>query len=644
MGKYKKKLILGSALLLLAVPVLEGCEQAADKATTSPSPTGTAAAAYNEMKVSDSSELPNWTGKELKLTYWSGQGAGGARKIVKSGGDVVSPEVLRVTGISIDEDNSYDNGGGQTFDQKLALVNAANDWPSIVVNPGNLKALVENNKVYDLTDLLPKYAPNVLKKIPKDLSTIWNDDDSVTGGKPGKVYAVPSGLNESSLALVDSTLDKDKYSVYPLSLPPEAKGFVVVRDDILKKLYPNAKTQKQIEELYLKNGKFTKEEIFDVPINSKKDFIQMLYDIKQLGIKEGNQEVFPSYAFAGQDNWNLVNVLQGWLDGRFTTSNYFSYFNKKTQKFEYLFKTPQFKESLLTWNKLMRDGIFSKESFIDSYQVFTEKANKGLYAVLYGGTDGAAQNAQFEKDGKPYRYRKVYLNIPLQADTYPVYAKMPTQTLSIAIFKDKVKEEDVPQILKWIDFMVSDTGEKLSAWGPKSAGLWDETNGKRLFKDKDLEAYMLAGTATDKAIFYNLRNGINSSNMPNGGMMPTYMRLGASKFAPAVAYDKKLIATAANTYFRAGLVENTEYVLSRAPQFYSYTAAVPDADKAWKARTGGFEQPLTRVMTADNDAQFDKLFADFLATAEKYGYTDNLLPQIWSIFEKQNADLMKNLK
>ncbi|MBO9607046.1 MAG: hypothetical protein J7639_13890 [Paenibacillaceae bacterium] len=564
--------------------------------------------------------------------------------MVKSGGDVVSPEVARVTGITIDEDNSYDNGGGQTFDQKLALLNAAGDWPSIVVNPGNLKALVDNNKVYDLTDLLPKYAPNLVKKIPKDLTTIWADDDSVTGGKPGKVYAAPSGLNEQSLALVDPTLDKDKYSVYPLSLPTEAKGFVVVRDDILKQLYPNAKTQKEIEDLYLKNGKFTKEDIFDVPINSKDDFIKFMYDIKKLGVKEGNQEVYPSYAFAGQDNWNLVNNLQGWLEGRFPTSNYFSYFNKKDQKLEYLFKEPQFKDAMLTWNKLVRDGIFAKESFIDSYQVFTEKANKGLYAVLYGGTDGAAQNAQFAKDGKSYRYRKVYLNIPLKADTYPVYANMPKQTLSIAIFKDKVKEEDVPQVLRWLDFMVSDTGEKLAAWGPKSAGLWEETNGKRVFKDKDLEAYMVAGTATDKAVFYNLRNGINSSNMPNGGMMPTYMRLGASKFAPAVVYDKKLIASAANTYFRAGLVENVNYLLSRAPQFYSYVAQVPDADKAWKARTGGFEQPLTRVMTAENDAQFDKLFADFLATADKFGYTDNLLPQMWQVFEKQNADLMKNLK
>ena len=39
---------------------------------------------------------------------------------------------------------------------------------------------------------------------------------------------------------------------------------------------------------------------------------------------------------------------------------------------------------------------------------------------------------------------------------------------SISIFKDKVKEADVPQILKYYDLLWSDVGLQLTTWGPKT--------------------------------------------------------------------------------------------------------------------------------------------------------------------------------
>ncbi|MBO9600647.1 MAG: hypothetical protein J7559_22835, partial [Cohnella sp.] len=67
MGNIRKKLIVGSALVLLAVPLLEGCQKTKDDASGSPAPGASASASaspgasaanvpYNEMKASDSSE------------------------------------------------------------------------------------------------------------------------------------------------------------------------------------------------------------------------------------------------------------------------------------------------------------------------------------------------------------------------------------------------------------------------------------------------------------------------------------------------------------------------------------------------------------------------------------------------------------
>ena len=51
---------------------------------------------------------------------------------------------------------------------------------------------------------------------------------------------------------------------------------------------------------------------------------------------------------------------------------------------------------------------------------------------------------------------------------------------SFVIFKNSVKEEDIAQIMRYYDFFTTKAGLRLVSWGPKSAGLFDETDGKRI--------------------------------------------------------------------------------------------------------------------------------------------------------------------
>lgn len=646
MLKKSSKVLALSLASMLVITSFAGCKKKDDGTAAVNTPNGNAKA-YNELaaEVSDTSDLPTWTGKQLTLKYWQGHGTGGTRKYTKMSNDVVTPEIKRVTGITLDEENSYDNGSGQSFDQKLALVVAANDYPEIVLNPGNLKTLVEKNLVYDLTDLIAKNCPNIMKKIPQSLKGVWSTDNRVSLN--GKTYAVPTMMSEWGLGDLDKTLDVTKYSRF---FPPiDGYYSIAVRDDILKQLYPNAKSQKEIEDQFVKNGKFTKEDIFDVPIKSKEDFFKMLYDIKKLNVKEGNQEVYPLFLNQGGDNWNLFVGLAPALYGVPVLRNssnpytYFTYYDKQTKKFDYTFKTPEFKSMVKDLNKLTQDKVASPEAFLDSTQIITEKANKGLFAVLYpydGSFNVTNVNSQLEKAGKDYRYRKVYLNIKPDTNKYPTFFNIVQQNLSVAIFKNKVKEEDVAQVLRYIDYMVSDSGEKLLAWGPKSAGLFDEVNGKRTFKDKDLENYMVYNKSSDKALSYNLPNGLDQKGtLPNGGTVPTYIRNYYSKYAPAVTYDTVKTTSDVNTYFKAGLVEPVKYVQTLIPGIYTENATVPDADKAWKARTS-FEDALEKVLASQSDAQFEQTFKDFLANSEKIGYTDKVLSDIWEAFKKRNADYM----
>jgi len=633
--KRASSILLVAALGLTALGGCNGGKKEEPSASSAGSPAASASAAQSATiptNIQDSSDLPDWKGKQLNLKVWFDQGTGGvfagARKYKD---DIVTKEIARVTGVHIDLDNSFDNGGNSTGAVKMGMLAATNSWPDLIVNGNELKSLVDNNKLYDLTDLLPKYAPNLMKKTPKSLSTVW---DKPYISLDGKVYAIPASIYENALPILDPSLDPQ---LFPVS---NQMGYIYVRDDILKQLYPQAKTMQEIEALYVKNGKFTKQDILDVPIKSEADFIKLLYDIKKLGIKEGNQEVSPFFTYSGQDNWSLMTALYGVLNGSNSPggeNSYFTYWDKKTKKVEWGFKQPFFKELTKQMNVLLRDGIASKEALVDPYTTFQQKLNNGLYAVSYGYL--VPDNNALKKAGKPYQYRKVFLDIPFKNDQFVFPSALPDSGTRIGIFKDSVKEEDLPQVLRWLDFLVSDAGEKLWFWGPKSAGLFEEKDGKRVYKDKELEEQMVYGKPGTKAQQYGLKLSDQSNDDRSKSDYISYT--GKGKYYPPNWYNKTINASEAVTFFDMMRVERSPSTDTLPPKFYSFLT-VPEADKAWKARKA-FEDALTKVLVAKNDDEFEKLFAEFLTAAEKNGYTDDVKDKVEAEFRKSNAVYMPNL-
>lgn len=579
--------------------------------------------------VSDTSELPDWDGDELELVYWIAQGE--RSNVNMPAKDVVSPEIKRVTGISINENDSFGNGSGNTFSTKLGFLQMANDYPQLVVC-GNVNELVSNDLVYDLTEYLPKYCPHIMEKFPKTLNGVW-DEVRINGGKKGKIYGIPAMITEAGALMMNSEVTEQQYSVF--SEPLESKGFVWVRDDILKKLYPNARSYEEIEELYMKNGAFTKEDLFDVPINSKEDFVNFLYSIKELGLKENGAEVFPMYMYNGIDNWYLLNNLTGYLLGKSANNDYFTFYNKETKKVEYGFRDDEFVKMLKMWSELLKDGIASKESLIDSTQMLEEKLANGLYAISY-----SYQNPNSIGNSK-YKWRKVYLNIENNDSKYYRYTAPPNVVLPVSIFKSAVSEEELVQILMYFDYMVSDIGEKLINWGPRSAGLWEEEDGKCVFKDKALERYMVYNEITEDVQNYGIQNGMDTSL---NCFMPAYVRSYRSTKAPAVVYEREINKTDAMKKFSLGMVEpDTGRIEGYSAFFTRFTSDIKEAEEAWSARKA-FEDALLKVITAEDDTAFDTLYNNFLIVAEQNGYTDELLNVINEKYLKINEAYMKNMQ
>jgi len=593
--------------------------------------------------ATDSSELPDWNGKQLLLRVWQAHGTGAAKRVV-SPNDVVTPEIKRVTGIELDKDNSFDNAG-QDSNARLSILAASNDWPALVINGNSLDQLVKGEKLYDLTELIPKYCPHIWADWTSAAPTSVKEGYNFTG----KQYRVPTSIypGPDNLIKIVPDLDLTRYNF--IASPTDTQGglsYIMVRDDILKILYPTAKTQKEIEDLYMKNGKFTREEIYDVPLKSKEDVIKFFYDISKVikdnKITESGKPVYATFANNGQDNWPEMSWLNNQWNG-LIGMNYFTYFDGESKKIEIGFKTDLGKSDMLVWNKFVRDGVASKESLIDNNEQFTNKMNNGEYAIGFAWV--SPDKTKLKAANKPYDFRKVYFDIPANSKKFlPGVGELNFNNW-VGIIKDAVKEEDVPQILAWLDFLASDVGDKLTAWGPKTAGLWEENNGKRKFTNKEVEDCIVFDVPNGANVKYNLQSTIAGEELAWPGI-PFGVGAGGI-FSPKYMYDRSGSTNAAGNadrFFATGLFDpmpTLKGIIPVSADIWNFTETVPEIKAFWNVRGTGFEPLMTKCFAAKSDEEFEAAYKRMVDFATQNQLSDESMVKLNAFYQEKHPESYK---
>lgn len=185
--------------------------------------------------------------------------------------------------------------------------------------------------------------------------------------------------------------------------------------------------------------------------------------------------------------------------------------------------------------------------------------------------------------------------------------------------------------MRWYDYMMSDLSEQMQCWGPKSAGLFDEKDAVRTFKDQDLVDNMVYGKDNDAGLKYNLSNGKNTTGdilAPTNGFMMTFMTANHSKYHPCVTYTHEITAADMDTYFNMSFLEPRKTTLVKHDfNIWSFGDSIPDLSKA--NQTGKpWNDEMTKLFTAKSGDKFDKMYADWLKYVDSCGYTDDLLAQI----------------
>lgn len=631
--KLTKILALALAMVLI-IGSLAGCTEETTVESALPY-------AINEMDVDVIDELPDWSGEKLDLILWWGQGTNHVAIGKTKKNDKFQEEFARVTGITLNEKESFDNGG-VSVDAKIARVVSANTWPHMATDIGGeiLEQLVEQDLVYDLTDLIPKYMPNYMSYVNSndELRSIW---ERRAKNADGRIYSF-SHLGNNVFMFSDPEFTPDKYP--GMTSTYEDVGFVYVRDDILKAVRPEAHTVKELQDIYVANGEFTEAEIADYTIDSLDELRKLLEDIKALGVKENGREVWPIYTFDGMDNWSLFNQTAFFAGTGYNSPNsYFIYYDAKEDKLKNPAKEQWYKDYVKFWNQLYRDGLASEEALIDTKAAFDQKKNNGEYAILYGLNTPPTQDV-LAAGGKDYAYRKVFVTIPTDLERFGNVRSISTgaNITGTIFFKNMLTESQLEQILRAIDFGYTDAGMKFAQWGSEKAGLYEEKeDGTFMFVDKEFENAIAYDGNQDILYDYGY------SSFPPIAVLLGNDTSRLNKFHEQFVYQPLKDANrSANNY-------QTKYIYSYIEpnndlptldfmwHIYNFTSDVEGIKTLWAARQGA-EDAFTHCLAAKSDTEFDQAWEDLIAIEERNGYTDEALEEANKVFvEKNNGDISK---
>lgn len=543
--------------------------------------------------VKDSSQIADYTGAHsIDLKAWNTTGAG-EELPKKASNDVVSAEIKRITGISIDTENSFGNRG-MTPDVRFNNLQSLGQIPDIAYGHGWL----DTEEVWDLTDLIDRYCPTIKARMP---SYVW-ESENVNGGKEGKVYAVPYGLQSLSLSLLDPLADDSSCILF--SHINEYRPYVVVREDVLKDAYPDALTTADIDRIFKERGKFTEEEIFDIPITSaaqfRTEFLPKIYQTIQNGGDKykisGDRYIktIPVTPGSSFDTWDLMGKLIPYLLGAGANSmnTNMSYWDVSEQKIESMLYQDFYKSEVYEWSKMIATHPMFKGALDDmNTQSLAGDINSGYYAVCYlSSSYPTAMSCPW--NGGTVRYRKVFMNIPMNEDRF-MYCGFGEPTVSsVKFFKENINEDELAQLLRWLDFQCSRTADKLYAWGPNGddALFTEDEAGNRTYKDADLVNQMVFSTAQmgDKVQRYNLSNGsVYSAN----AVFPFYYMAG-SIYHPKATSDLSGLTGLADTAYSSAVVMSDivkeKFVgLKLNPSIHNWNNShLNGVESVWSKRTG----------------------------------------------------------
>jgi len=519
-----------------------------------------------------------------------------------------------------------------TTQQAISAFMAAGTLPQVLdvgalwIDSEWAKFITTKNMAYEITPAMVKqYMPNFTKRAQQYGRTV--EELMAANTYQGKNLSIPTQFGFASFPKLQSNEAAKQ--------PGNDYYAIAFRDDILKMIFPNARTEKDLQDLLVKNGQLTTNDIIgDIPIKNLDDLYQYLKKVKALNLKVGDKPVIPGAITASSESmgaldWSLRTIVGFAWDYPFMMGTPPDFADSVYPK-----ATPEYKAYMAWWNKLYNEGLIDPEMFVMKNDQFNAKQINGEYAVINRWWYVGDAEKVGKDRGYGYRFFPVFFG-----QLKPNLLSNNIQYVSlqggcpVAITKS-AKQADVPKIMKWVDWYMSEERDSLAYWGMPD---WYSGTGKDrryTWQHASLEDWALYGiNYTRDGLYYGLEhaypatyNPIKSVKFPLG-VMGFFGDSMTYPDAPYFVYPKdpkKVLQT-------TNLWNYTQNVIraARWDQFTVFTTATsPYADimglpevAAWD--TDGSNDPnytpvIVKMITGAS-ADFEKNYQAFYNMIENWG-------------------------
>lgn len=572
--------------------------------------------------------------EELELTIWNAQGTEHIQQETST--ENIPKDWLEEKSM-VKVANIYGNDGGQ-WDTKLSRLIAGDSMPDIVYvaagqGPSHFKKLQDAKTLYPLTpELIQQYAPNVWERVPESCWELMTAEN-------GEILGIPFGFAQiDEVTHPEASAEELAYMQKTNAQITYNGSGMYIRDDIAKMLYPDIKGFDELAAIIDETGKALDQAGIDnsVPINTTEDYIKMFRDIAALNLTEDGKKVF-AFGYNGGDLWVPFTYLGASMYG-YWSNNYITHWNPITKQIEAPLLGDVVKEAAKTQNMLIREGAFDPESLIQNNTSFKENCLNGLYAVTCLDYCGGliSVNQQLEQLGKDFRYIPLKTNVEPREDMPLMYYKAPwTAALTLT---NKLDDNEVKQVLNWMNIQFSDEFEEIKWWGTPEDGLYTEENGVRRYVDERFNECYIDGNsaALPVADSKGIGSKVYSPEVEFFTMAGFYPKL--SHWNPRVMQQ---IENYNSTQSTAYIPTTSDERVKQRPQKEVFDAPFAQIDECvefWSRREQ-WESPFKIALGADTDESFEAQWAEAQKNFNEITDIQAMLDKMTEIAKKQAEDM-----
>ncbi|MFC5649668.1 ABC transporter substrate-binding protein [Paenibacillus solisilvae] len=417
--------------------------------------------------------------------------------------------------------------------------------------------------------------------LPDFITLGWSED--------GVKKMIEGGLVEPLNKLAD------QYDPYFFKVADPAKTSWYTQQDGNIYGYPNASSSPKDFEKYARE--YTSNQTFVVrkdmyeaigspDMRTPEGFLSALKLAKEKFPDVNGQPLIPLglHEFGDTGNYSLEGYLQNFLAVPY----------EKGGKLYDRVTDPEYVSWLKTFRKANEEGLLAKDIFIDKRPQMEEKIAQGRYfAMLYQRSDFTAQqNALFANDPN-----SVYIAVDGPANSQQAAPTLSGPGISgwtVTLISKDVK--DKARAIRFLTYLISEEGNKDLFLGEKGA-TYDDIDGKEQFKPEVLELLNKDRSAFDKKY---------GASYTFWMLMDTNMNL---KWAPPSVEPSKQLE---------------DWTKGKTTSFSQFDQINPTGNSeegiANTKIATAWGKTLPKLLLSKSDADFDKVFQEFLDKRKSAGF------------------------